>query len=54
MIVTTKARELVLCLSRALERQTVAARGDLVDNAGNADGTSDAVRERFPEVHLVS
>jgi N-acetylglucosaminyl-diphospho-decaprenol L-rhamnosyltransferase len=54
VIVTTKARELVLSCLEHLERQTVPHRVLLADNAGNADGTSDAVRERFPDVRLVT
>lgn len=54
IIVTTKARELVLSCLEHLERQTVPHEVYLADNAGNADGTSDAVRERFPGVHLVT
>jgi N-acetylglucosaminyl-diphospho-decaprenol L-rhamnosyltransferase len=54
VIVTTKARELVLSCLEHLERQTVPHEIYLADNAGNADGTSDAVRERFPDVHLVT
>ena len=54
VIVTTKARELVLSCLEHLERQTVPHEIYLADNAANADGTSDAVRERFPAVHLVT
>jgi N-acetylglucosaminyl-diphospho-decaprenol L-rhamnosyltransferase len=54
VIVTTKARELVLSCLEHLERQTVPHEVYVADNAGNADGTSDAVRERFPAVHLVT
>jgi GT2 family glycosyltransferase len=54
VIVTTKAREMVLSCLDHLGRQTVPHRIFLADNAGNADGTSDAVRERFPHVELVT
>jgi N-acetylglucosaminyl-diphospho-decaprenol L-rhamnosyltransferase len=54
VIVTMKARELVLSCLEHLERQTVPHEVYLADNAGNADGTSDAVRERFPTVQLVT
>lgn len=54
LIVTTKARDLVLSCLNHLRRQTVPHTIYLADNAGNADGTSDMVRERFPEVTVVT
>jgi GT2 family glycosyltransferase len=54
VIVTTGARDLVLSCLEHLSRQTVPHRIYLADNAGNGDGTSDAVSERFPHVDLVT
>jgi N-acetylglucosaminyl-diphospho-decaprenol L-rhamnosyltransferase len=54
VIVTTRARDVVLSCLDHLSRQTSAHRVYLADNAGNEDGTSDAVRERFPDVDLLT
>jgi N-acetylglucosaminyl-diphospho-decaprenol L-rhamnosyltransferase len=54
LIVTTRARELVLSCLDHLARQTVPHTIYLADNAGNEDGTTDAVRERFPEVRITT
>jgi GT2 family glycosyltransferase len=54
IIVTTKAREMVLSCLEHFQRQTVPHRVYLADNAGNADGTSSAVREWFPDVALLT
>lgn len=53
LIATTK-RELVLSCLAHFRRQTVPHEIYLMDNAGNSNGTSDAVRAEFPEVHLVT
>jgi len=47
------ARDLVLSCLEHMRRQTVPHTVYLADNGQNADGTSGAVRERFPEVRLV-
>jgi N-acetylglucosaminyl-diphospho-decaprenol L-rhamnosyltransferase len=47
------ARELVPSCLEHLRRQTMPHTVYLADNGQNADGTSDAVRDRFPEVRLV-
>ncbi len=54
LIVTTNAREMVLSCLEHLGRQTVPHTVYLADNAGNGDGTSDAVRSRFPDVHVLT
>ncbi len=54
LIVTFGARELVLSCLAHLGRQTVPHMVYLADNANNADGTSDAVRTEFPEVHVLT
>jgi GT2 family glycosyltransferase len=54
LIVTTNAREMVLSCLDHLGRQTVPHTIFLADNAGNADGTSDAVRSRFPNVEVLT
>jgi N-acetylglucosaminyl-diphospho-decaprenol L-rhamnosyltransferase len=54
LIVTTNAREMVLSCLEHLGRQTVPHAVYLADNAGNADGTSDAVRTGFPDVHVLT
>lgn len=54
VIVTTRARELVLSCLAHLRRQTVPHTVYLADNAGNQDGTTDAVTAQFPEVHVVT
>jgi GT2 family glycosyltransferase len=54
LIVTTNAREMVLSCLEHLARQSVPHAVYLADNAGNGDGTSDAVRSRFPEVHVLT
>jgi N-acetylglucosaminyl-diphospho-decaprenol L-rhamnosyltransferase len=54
LIVTTNARELVLSCLAHFRRQTVTHTIYVVDNAGNRDGTSDAVLADFPEAHLVT
>jgi N-acetylglucosaminyl-diphospho-decaprenol L-rhamnosyltransferase len=53
LIITMNARELVLSCLEHLRRQTIPHIVYLADNGLNADGTSDAVRARFPEVRLV-
>ena len=54
LIVTTRARELVLSCLDHFARQTVPHTIYLADNAGNEDGTTDAVNERFPEVRVTT
>jgi N-acetylglucosaminyl-diphospho-decaprenol L-rhamnosyltransferase len=54
IVVTTNAREMVLSCLEHFSRQTLAHNVYLADNAGNADGTSDAVRERFPSVRVLT
>jgi N-acetylglucosaminyl-diphospho-decaprenol L-rhamnosyltransferase len=54
VIVTTKARELVVSCLEHLGRQTVPHTIYLADNANNEDGTTDVVHERFPHVHLTT
>jgi GT2 family glycosyltransferase len=54
LIVTTRARELVLSCLEHFARQTVPHTIYLADNAGNEDGTTDAVTERFPDVHVTT
>src|SRR2546421_4656813 len=54
VIVTTRAREMVLSCLDHLSRQTVPHQVFVADNAGNEDGSSDAVRERFPDVRLLT
>jgi N-acetylglucosaminyl-diphospho-decaprenol L-rhamnosyltransferase len=53
LITTVNARALVLSCLEHMRRQTVPHTVYLADNGQNADGTSDAVRERFPEVRVV-
>jgi N-acetylglucosaminyl-diphospho-decaprenol L-rhamnosyltransferase len=53
LIITMNARDLVLSCLEHMRRQTVPHAVYLADNGLNKDGTSDAVRERFPEVRLV-
>jgi N-acetylglucosaminyl-diphospho-decaprenol L-rhamnosyltransferase len=53
LVVTTNARELVLSCLEHLERQTIPHTVRVADNGGNADGTSDEIRARFPHVDLV-
>jgi N-acetylglucosaminyl-diphospho-decaprenol L-rhamnosyltransferase len=54
IIVTTRAREMVISCLEHFQRQTVPHRVYVADNAGNADGTSDALRARFPDVELLT
>ena len=54
LIVTMNARELVLSCLGHLSRQTAEHVVYLADNGGNADGTADAVRAEFPDVHVVT
>jgi N-acetylglucosaminyl-diphospho-decaprenol L-rhamnosyltransferase len=54
LIVTTNARDVVLSCLAHFRTQTVPHRIYLADNAGNADGTSDAVHDMFPEVDVVT
>lgn len=54
LIVTTRARELVLSCLEHFARQTVPHTIYMADNAGNEDGTTDAVRERFPDVRITT
>jgi N-acetylglucosaminyl-diphospho-decaprenol L-rhamnosyltransferase len=54
VVVTTRARELVLSCLEHFRRQTVPHTIYLADNAGNEDGTTDAVRAAFPEVQVVT
>jgi GT2 family glycosyltransferase len=53
LVVTTNARDLVLSCLEHLERQTVPHTVRVADNGGNADGTADAIRARFPHVDVV-
>ncbi len=54
IIVTFKGREMVLSCLEHFQRQTVPHRLYVADNAGNSDGTSDAVRAGFPEAELLT
>lgn len=54
LIVTTRARELVLSCLDYFTRQTVPHTIYMADNAGNEDGTTDAVSERFPDVRITT
>ncbi len=54
IIVTTNKRELVLSCLEHLHRQTVPHNVFAADNANNEDGTSDAIRQLYPEVTLVT
>jgi N-acetylglucosaminyl-diphospho-decaprenol L-rhamnosyltransferase len=54
LIVTTRARDLVVSCLEHLSRQTVEHRVFVADNAGDEDGTSTVLRERFPDVELVT
>ncbi len=54
VLVATTTRDLVLSCLAHLRPQTVPHEIYLIDNAGNENGTSDAVRAEFPEVHLVT
>lgn len=48
------AREMVLSCLEHFGHQTVAHSLYVADNADNADGTSDAIRARFPQVTVLS
>lgn len=54
IIVTTNARDMVLSCLEHLARQTAPHRTFVADNAGNADGTSAAITERFPDVEVLT
>lgn len=54
LIVTIGARDMVLSCLAHLRRQTAPHTIYLGDNGGNAGGTSDAIRERFPEVRVLT
>lgn len=54
VLIVTTTRELVLSCLDHLRRQTVPHAVYVADNAGNADGTSDAVRARFPDATVLT
>jgi N-acetylglucosaminyl-diphospho-decaprenol L-rhamnosyltransferase len=54
VLIVTMTRDLVLSCLAHLRRQTVSHAIYLIDNTANSDGTSDAVRSEFPEVHVVT
>jgi N-acetylglucosaminyl-diphospho-decaprenol L-rhamnosyltransferase len=54
LIATMNAREMVLSCLAHLRHQTVPHTVYLADNAGNDDGTSDAVRAQFGEVNVLT
>ncbi len=54
LIVTTRARDLVLSCLEHFALQTVPHTIYLADNASNEDGTTDAVRERYPDVRITT
>jgi GT2 family glycosyltransferase len=54
LIATLNSRAQLLSCLEHLARQTVPHRVLVADNGGNADGSSDAVRERFPDVHVLT
>ncbi|MDQ6750182.1 MAG: glycosyltransferase [Actinomycetota bacterium] len=52
VVVTADTRDLALAALEGLAGDSAVARAVVVDNASN-DGTAEAVRERFPDAHVV-